>query len=106
MGEFLEKVNSDKEMLNGLNEILFNDDKKDNEIKDEDIEESVVEDSWELCENIPKNIFDKLMISIHWNHLVEPVRSNMLKLLKENNIGETNDKKYKYFKYFSFNPYP
>ena len=46
------------------------------------------------------------MISIHWNHLVEPVRSNMLKLLKENNIGETNDKKYKYFKYFSFNPYP
>ena len=56
MHEFLEKINSDKNILNGLNEILFNDDKKNNGIKDEDIEEQVEGDIWELCDNIPKNI--------------------------------------------------
>ena len=89
-----------------FNEALFKNDKKDNEIKDENINESIEEDCWELCENIPKNIFDKIIISMNWNDLIDEVKYNMLKFLKVNSIGDTEDKKYKYFKYFGFKPYP
>ena len=57
MGEFLEKVNSDKEMLNGLNEILFNDDKKDNEIKDEDLKNQL----WKIVGNYAK-IYQRIFL--------------------------------------------
>jgi len=89
-----------------FNEALFKNDKKDNEIKDENINESIEEDCWELCENIPKNIFDKIIISMNWNDLIDEVKYNMLKFLTVNSIGDTEDKKYKYFKYFGFKPYP
>ena len=89
-----------------INEALFNNDKKNNEIKDENFDESIEEDFWELCENIPKNIFEKLITSIYWYGLVEIVKSNMLELLQANSIGDTKDKKYKYFKYFGFKLYP
>ena len=43
---------------------------------------------------------------MNWNDLIDEVKYNMLKFLTVNSIGDTEDKKYKYFKYFGFKPYP
>ena len=77
-----------------------------NEIKNVEIDELFVEDGWELSENIPKKIFEKIVFENCWDDNIGQMKRNFLKMLKDNNIGEKEEIKYKYANYFSFKSFP
>lgn len=76
-------------------------------IKNEQIDDLVFEDDcWELSEKIPKEVFEKIIFEKNWDDSIGEMKRNMLKLLKDNNIGGNEDITYKYAKYFSFKSFP
>lgn len=102
--DFNEKCNSNPIFTNIWLENKINDEKIDENNDDLDIE-----DDWEILENIPKDIFQKILFQFNWEDSVSDIRMNILKMIKENDIGNNPDKKYekyKYLKYFGFTLFP
>ena len=91
--------------INELNDSLFPNE-VNKEIKEEELDELVIEDGWELLDKVPKEVLGKTILERNWIDSIDEMRRNMFIMLKENNIGGNANEKYKYAKYFSFILFP
>lgn len=100
-----EDLNSRSEIINEFNDCFFPNE-VNNEIKEDEIDELVIEDGWELLDKVPKKALEKILLERNWTDSVGEMKRNMFKMLKENNNGGNANEKYKCAKYFSFKLYP
>jgi len=100
-----EDLNSKSEIINELNDCFFPNE-LNKELKEDEIDELFIEDGWELLDKVPKEALGKILLERNWTNSVAEMKRNMFKMLKENNIGDNANEKYKCAKYFNFNLYP